>query len=109
LNYYLAGPDLANFERPNALTHLYAYSGSPFGLGYEAEVRRVWPGCQYQQSSRLYPGITISMRVRLDGALAAIWYRLAIQSRQPAMNFCQLQNPGAGSLDLMGLGRLFSR
>jgi malonyl-CoA O-methyltransferase len=109
LSYYLGLGDLAQFARPNALTHFYGYiQEALLDLGCEAEARAGMAAVErYQQPSGAVPGYHDVAWVCAPGLaqLALVWHRLGQSDRaDAALRFlAPLQNPSGGFFGSYGV------
>jgi malonyl-CoA O-methyltransferase len=112
-DYYLRAVDCTRFDRPNLLTHFYAYiQEALLELGCGDEVRRGMADvAQYQQSNGAVPAYHDVAWVCATGIaqLAQVWYRLGESTRaNAALGFLEtLQNPSGGFWGSYGVGATY--
>ncbi len=110
LNAYIATLDLTHFDRPNALTHLYAYVQEALVEtgNRELAVQGMQSVAAYQQSNGAVPGYFDVPWVCSTGLaqLARVWYLLGEKARgDAALAFLsQLQNYTGGFYGSYGPG-----
>ena len=109
-DYYVRHLDCARFDRPNHLTHFYAYvQEALWELGCAAEVRRGMDDvARFQQSTGAVPAYHDVAWVCATGVaqLAQVWYRLGESARaNAALTFLEsVQNPSGGFWGSYGVG-----
>jgi malonyl-CoA O-methyltransferase len=109
VSYYLSNADVTSFDRPNALSHFFAYMQEALvELGY-ADVARTGMASisRYQQDNGAIPGYSDVTWVCSTGLaqLAKVWYSLGDTDRADrALGFMsQLQNSSGGFFGSYGV------
>lgn len=109
LSYYLSSVNLTSFERPNALTHFFAYIQEALcELGYEEiACKGMASAARFQQANGAVPGYSDVNWVCSTGLaqLAKVWYQLGEGKRaDKALEFLRLlQNSSGGFLGSYGV------
>lgn len=108
-DYYLSNVDLTHFDRPNALSHFYAYIQEALvELDCHDEARRGMESIShFQQDNGAVPGYSNVTWVCSTGLaqLAKVWYALGDVARaDKALEFlASLQNPSGGFFGSYGV------
>ena len=112
-DYYLRHVECTRFDRPNHLTHFYAYVQEALvELGCHDEARRGMADvARWQQENGAIPAYSDVPWVCATGIaqLAQVWFRLGEPARaERALAFLtQLQNPGGGFFGSYGVGAAY--